>query len=143
MENNREPERPDPITVRVFCDEKGKRLLRALLPDPGDFGATRSAQVMIPVDWEQAPEGAYILWGDADVGVVYADVYGADEDFAEHVRQALQSLADGADAPSPSKYEVAGYEMIEKTVAARGNSGGVYVPPSWVGKRVAVIRRDP
>ena len=138
-------ESADPITVRIFCNEKGKRLLRALLPDPGDFGATGPAQVHLQFAWEKAPEGAYVLWGDVDNGVVYADIFGADEDFAEHVRQTLQSLADGADAPSPSpsQFTIDGYEMIEKTVAARGHSGGVYVPPSWVGKRVAVIRRDP
>jgi len=85
----------DPITVRVFCTEKGKRIIRALLPDPGDFGATGPTQVMIPcVDWSKAPEGAYILWGDADTGGVYADIFGGDEDFAEHVRQVLQHLAD-------------------------------------------------
>ena len=84
---------PDPITVRVFCTEKGKRIIREMLPDPGDFGATRAVQANLPFDWEKAPEGAYVLWGDADAGLVYVDVFGADEDFAEHVRQTLQHLA--------------------------------------------------
>ncbi|MDP2934803.1 MAG: DUF2080 family transposase-associated protein [bacterium] len=32
-----------------------------------------------------------------------------------------------------------GYEMLEKQVNKSGNSGRVYVPVDWVGKRVKVI----
>jgi len=32
-----------------------------------------------------------------------------------------------------------GYEMLEKTVNKSGDSGRVYVPLKWVGKRVKVI----
>lgn len=32
-----------------------------------------------------------------------------------------------------------GYEMLEKTVNKSGDSGRVYVPFKWVGKRVKVI----
>ncbi|MFW9928180.1 MAG: DUF2080 family transposase-associated protein [Candidatus Thorarchaeota archaeon] len=41
-----------------------------------------------------------------------------------------------------SKFEVAGKEMIEKTVKKSGNSGRVYLPPQWIGKRVKIIRID-
>jgi putative transposon-encoded protein len=35
--------------------------------------------------------------------------------------------------------KVTGYQIIEKTVKASGNSGRVYVPAEWVGKKVKVI----
>lgn len=41
-----------------------------------------------------------------------------------------------------SKFEVFGEEMVEKRVKASGNSGRVYLPPDWVGKRVKIIRID-
>jgi putative transposon-encoded protein len=41
------------------------------------------------------------------------------------------------------KAEVSGYEIIEKTVKASGNSGRVYVPIDWVGKKVKIVLLDP
>jgi len=41
-----------------------------------------------------------------------------------------------------SKFEVYGEEMIEKEVRQSGNSGRVYLPPYWVGKRVKIVRID-
>lgn len=41
---------------------------------------------------------------------------------------------------TPMNFRVRGYEVVEKTVMARGTSGGVYVPIAWVGKRVRIIR---
>ena len=35
--------------------------------------------------------------------------------------------------------KVQAYQIIEKTVKASGNSGRVYVPKDWVGKRVKVV----
>ena len=32
-----------------------------------------------------------------------------------------------------------GFEMLEKQVTKSGNSGRVYVPIEWVGKRVKII----
>ena len=40
------------------------------------------------------------------------------------------------------KLEVYGEEMVEKVVKLSGNSGRVYLPPDWVGKRVKIIRLD-
>ena len=40
------------------------------------------------------------------------------------------------------KVEVEGYEAIEKIVKLGGNSGRVYVPFSWQGCRVKIIRLD-
>jgi putative transposon-encoded protein len=37
------------------------------------------------------------------------------------------------------KIEVEGFEVIEKTVKAQGNAGRVYLPVSWVGKKVKVL----
>ena len=40
------------------------------------------------------------------------------------------------------KFEVHGEEMVEKIVKLSGNSGRVYLPPDWVGRRVKIIRMD-
>jgi putative transposon-encoded protein len=32
--------------------------------------------------------------------------------------------------------------MIEKEVRPKGNSGRVYLPANWVGKRVKIVRVD-
>ena len=40
------------------------------------------------------------------------------------------------------KFEVYGEEMIEKEVKMSGNSGRVYLPPDWVGRKVKIIRID-
>jgi len=41
-----------------------------------------------------------------------------------------------------AKFRVFGEELIEKVVKPNGNSGRVYLPPSWVGKHVKIIRTD-
>ncbi|NWF94420.1 MAG: DUF2080 family transposase-associated protein [Syntrophaceae bacterium] len=41
-----------------------------------------------------------------------------------------------------TKFEIYGEEMIEKEVKQSGNSGRVYLPPEWVGRRVKIIRID-
>lgn len=38
------------------------------------------------------------------------------------------------------KFEIYGDEMIEKTVNSSGNSGRVYLPPDWIGKKVKVVK---
>ena len=35
--------------------------------------------------------------------------------------------------------QLTGFEMLEKQVNRSGNSGRVYVPVEWIGKRVKVI----
>ena len=40
------------------------------------------------------------------------------------------------------KFEVHGAEVLEKQVKQSGNSGRIYLPPNWVGKRVKIIRLD-
>ncbi|AIY89891.1 hypothetical protein GACE_0842 [Geoglobus acetivorans] len=35
------------------------------------------------------------------------------------------------------------YEVIEKVVKDGGNSGRVYVPKAWVGKKVKIILLEP
>ncbi len=37
------------------------------------------------------------------------------------------------------KIELLGFEMLEKQITKSGNSGRVYVPIEWVGKRVKII----
>ena len=40
------------------------------------------------------------------------------------------------------KFEVYGQEMLEKEVKQAGNSGRIYLPPDWVGKKVKIVRVD-
>ena len=40
------------------------------------------------------------------------------------------------------KFEVYGYEVLAKVVKQSGNSGRIYLPPTWVGKRVKIVRVD-
>ena len=40
------------------------------------------------------------------------------------------------------KFEIYGQEMLEKQVKLSGNSGRVYLPPTWVGHNVKIIRID-
>jgi len=38
-----------------------------------------------------------------------------------------------------TKIQFTGFEMLEKQVNKSGNSGRVYVPVEWIGKRVKVV----
>ncbi len=38
-----------------------------------------------------------------------------------------------------TKINLVGYEMIEKEVNKSGNSGRIYVPIQWIGKKVKII----
>lgn len=42
-----------------------------------------------------------------------------------------------------TKIQLTGYEMLEKIVNKSGDSGRVYVPFGWIGKRVKVILLEP
>jgi len=35
--------------------------------------------------------------------------------------------------------QITGFEMLEKSVNKSGNSGRVYVPIEWIGKKVKII----
>ena len=41
-----------------------------------------------------------------------------------------------------AKFGLFGVEMIEKEVRPKGNSGRIYLPANWVGKRVKIVRVD-
>ncbi len=55
---------------------------------------------------------------------------------------AYESTGEGEPDMIKVKFEVYGEEMIEKEVKLSGNSGRVYLPPDWVGRRVKIIRID-
>ncbi len=40
----------------------------------------------------------------------------------------------------PSEFKVIGYEMLEREVKQSGNTGRVYLPKSWIGKKIKIIR---
>jgi len=41
------------------------------------------------------------------------------------------------------KIQIEAYQVIEKIVKSGGNSGRVYVPVDWIGKRVKILLMDP
>lgn len=41
--------------------------------------------------------------------------------------------------PKPVKMSMEGYEMLEKIAVKGGNSGRIYVPPRWIGKKVRAV----
>jgi len=45
--------------------------------------------------------------------------------------------------PEPDRYEIEGYEVVEKVAKPSGTTARVWVPKSWEGKRVKVVRLDP
>lgn len=38
-----------------------------------------------------------------------------------------------------TKIQLIGFEMLEKEVNKSGNSGRVYVPAEWIGKKVKIV----
>ncbi|MEK6828264.1 MAG: DUF2080 family transposase-associated protein [Nanoarchaeota archaeon] len=38
-----------------------------------------------------------------------------------------------------TKIQLTGFEMLEKQVNKSGNSGRIYVPIEWIGKKVKII----
>ena len=40
----------------------------------------------------------------------------------------------------PVKMQMEGDEVVEKTAERGGNSGRIYVPKSWIGKKVRAVR---
>ena len=40
------------------------------------------------------------------------------------------------------KFQVYGREMLAKQVKLSGNSGRIYLPPTWVGRRVKIVREN-
>lgn len=48
----------------------------------------------------------------------------------------------GARERGSVKFEVHGMEMLAKQVKQSGNSGRIYLPPTWVGKKVKIVRID-
>lgn len=45
--------------------------------------------------------------------------------------------------PAPDRYEIEGYEVVEKAAKPSGTTARVWVPKSWEGKRVKIVRIDP
>jgi len=39
----------------------------------------------------------------------------------------------------PIQMRMEGYEVVEKTAELGGNSGRIYVPKHWIGKRVRAV----
>ena len=50
------------------------------------------------------------------------------------------AVSETGSASAKVKFEIYGEEMIEKQVKLSGNSGRVYLPPDWVGRKVKIVR---
>ena len=55
-------------------------------------------------------------------------------DYRQELRDAI---------PAPDRYEIEGYEVVEKVAKPSGTTARVWVPKSWEGKRVKIVRLDP
>jgi putative transposon-encoded protein len=44
---------------------------------------------------------------------------------------------------SKRKITIEGYEMVEKTAGKSGNSGYLYLPAKWIGKKVVAVLLEP
>lgn len=42
-------------------------------------------------------------------------------------------------AKRPISLQMEGYEIIEKVAESSGNSGRIYVPKKWIGKKVRAV----
>lgn len=65
--------------------------------------------------------------------------------FGENVKRVLRNTRkslEEAQSGVPQSFEIKGFEILEKTAKAQGTSGRVYVPPDWIGHRVAIVRLD-
>jgi hypothetical protein len=90
-------------------------------------------------------------WSDEDLAWMnreyehrVADLDPESQNYGDECQRIAEEILDERYARSaPDLYRIQGYEVVEKTVTARGTSGGVYVPVSWVGKRVKIVRIDP
>jgi putative transposon-encoded protein len=51
-------------------------------------------------------------------------------------------MARAARSAATAQFIVEGHEMVEKVVKPSGNSGRIYLPPDWIGKRVKIVRVD-
>lgn len=61
----------------------------------------------------------------------------------QEVREAWQWEQRNYGAP-PDEYHIAGYEIVEKVAkAGGGTSTRIFLPRSWEGKRVKIVRIDP
>lgn len=45
--------------------------------------------------------------------------------------------------PEKMEIKVSAYQIIEKIVKLQGNSGRVYLPKNWVGKKVKIFLLEP
>lgn len=54
-------------------------------------------------------------------------------------------LETGEEIPRPDRYEIEGYEVLERVPRAysRQSSATLYLPLEWANKRVKVVRLDP
>jgi hypothetical protein len=65
-------------------------------------------------------------------------IRGEEEQTRKYLRELRQRAIDAA--PRRHTYTIEGYEQIEKAVIAQGSTGRIYLPMSWVGCQVAVVR---
>ena len=75
-------------------------------------------------------------------GIVFVEGAGAVLALLKQVRDEMQ---EGSRSRSPDRYEIEGYEILERVPRAysRQSSATLYLPLEWAHKRVKVVRLDP
>lgn len=75
-------------------------------------------------------------------GIVFVEGDGAVLALLKQVRDEMQ---EGSRSCSPDRYEIEGYEVLERVPRAysRQSSATLYLPLEWAHKRVKVVRLDP
>ena len=75
-------------------------------------------------------------------GVVFAEGDGA---VLALLKQVRDEMREGSRSRSPDRYEIEGYEVLERVPRAysRQSSATLYLPLEWANKRVKVVRLDP
>lgn len=93
---------------------------------PGTTDAAIEALADTIVD-EAASENVVLVGGREAVRAYLLD-------YRQEIRDAI---------PAPDRYEIEGYEVVEKVAKPSGTTARVWVPKSWEGKRVKIVRLDP
>ena len=75
-------------------------------------------------------------------GVVFAEGAGA---VLALLKQVRDEMREGSRSRSPDRYEIEGYEVLERVPRAYSgqSSATLYLPLEWANKRVKVVRLDP
>jgi len=56
------------------------------------------------------------------------------------IKASMESTQMSVDAHNKVRLEIFAEEVLDKIVTQSGNSGRIYLPPTWIGHRVKIVR---